>query len=43
MAAAGSRLAHLVTVDALAAALALRDPERRRLADRAGIDLPDIS
>lgn len=43
MAAAGSRLAQLVVVDALAAALAVRHPERRRLADRAGIDLPDIS
>lgn len=43
MAAAGSRLAHLVVVDALAAALALRDPDRRGRAERAGIDLPDIS
>lgn len=42
MAAAGSRLAHLVVVDALAAALALRDPDRSRLAERAGIDLPDM-
>jgi len=43
MAAAGSRLAQLVVVDALAAALALRDPDRVRRAERAGIDLPDIS
>lgn len=43
MAAAGSRLAQLVVVDALVAALALRDPERSRWAERAGIDLPDIS
>jgi DNA-binding MurR/RpiR family transcriptional regulator len=43
MAAAGSRLAHLVVIDALAAALALRDPERSRRAEQAGIDLPDIS
>ncbi|UZE27235.1 MurR/RpiR family transcriptional regulator [Pseudomonas asplenii] len=42
MAAAGSRLAQLVVVDALVAALALRDPERSRHAERAGIDLPDI-
>lgn len=42
MAAAGSRLAQLVVIDALVAALALRDPERSRLAERAGIDLPDI-
>ncbi|BBB00099.1 putative RpiR family transcriptional regulator [Actinacidiphila reveromycinica] len=43
MAAAGSRLAHLVVVDALAAALALRDPDRRRRAEHAGIDLPNLS
>jgi len=43
MAAAGSRLAQLVVLDALVATLALRDPERSRLAERAGIDLPDIS
>ncbi|MFF4768778.1 MurR/RpiR family transcriptional regulator [Streptomyces sp. NPDC001255] len=43
MAAAGSRLAQLVVVDALAAALALRDPGRVRRAERAGIDLPDLS
>ncbi|WP_199294326.1 MurR/RpiR family transcriptional regulator [Streptomyces sp. GMY02] len=43
MAAAGSRIAQLVVIDALAAALALRDPERTRRAERAGIDLPDIS
>jgi RpiR family carbohydrate utilization transcriptional regulator len=43
MAAAGSRIAQLVVIDALAAALALRDPERMRRAERAGIDLPDIS
>ncbi|WP_188898078.1 MurR/RpiR family transcriptional regulator [Microlunatus endophyticus] len=43
MAAAGSRLAQLVVIDALAAALALRDPERGRLAEQASIDLPDIS
>ena len=43
MAAAGSRLAQLVVIDALTAALALRDPERSRRAERAGIDLPDIS
>ncbi|RIT49903.1 MurR/RpiR family transcriptional regulator [Mycobacteroides abscessus] len=42
MAAAGSRLAQLVVVDALAAALAIRDPDRRRRAAHAGIDLPDI-
>ncbi|GAA3726208.1 MurR/RpiR family transcriptional regulator [Streptomyces tremellae] len=42
MAAAGSRLAQLVVVDALGAALALRDPERSRRAERTGIDLPDI-
>lgn len=42
MAAAGSRLAQLVVVDALAAALALRDPDRVSRAERAGIDLPDI-
>ncbi len=43
MAAAGSRLAHLVVIDALAARLALRDPDRSRRAERAGIDLPDIT
>lgn len=43
MAAAGSRLAQLVVIDALVAALALRDPERSRRAERAGIDLPDIA
>ncbi|MEE3661625.1 MurR/RpiR family transcriptional regulator [Brenneria sp. g21c3] len=43
MAAAGSRLAQLVVIDALVASLALRDQERSRLAERAGIDLPDIS
>ncbi|WP_416432320.1 MurR/RpiR family transcriptional regulator, partial [Pseudomonas paraeruginosa] len=43
MAAAGSRLAQLVVIDALVASLALRDQERTRLAERAGIDLPDIS
>ena len=42
MAAAGGRLAQLVVIDALVAALALRDPERSRRAERAGIDLPDI-
>ncbi len=42
MAAAGSRLAQLVVIDALVAALALRDPARSRMAERAGIDLPDI-
>lgn len=43
MAAAGSRLAQLVVIDALVAMLALRDPERSRRAERAGIDLPDLS
>lgn len=43
MAAAGSRLAQLVVIDALVAALALRDPQRSRKAERAGIDLPDLS
>lgn len=43
MAAAASRLAQLVVLDALVATLALRDPDRSRLAERAGIDLPDIS
>ena len=43
MAAAGSRLAQLVVIDALVAALALRNPERGRWVERAGIDLPDIS
>ena len=43
MAAAGSRLAQLVVIDALVAAIALRDPERSRRAERAGIDLPDIA
>ncbi|MGV0585662.1 MurR/RpiR family transcriptional regulator [Mycobacteroides chelonae] len=43
MAAAGSRLAQLVVVDALATALAIRDPDRRDRATHAGIDLPDIS
>jgi DNA-binding MurR/RpiR family transcriptional regulator len=42
MAAAGSRLAQLTVVDALAAALALADPQRRSRAEYAGIDLPDI-
>jgi len=42
MAAAGSRVAQLVVIDALVAMLALRDPERGRLAERAGIDLPSI-
>ncbi|QXI31131.1 MurR/RpiR family transcriptional regulator [Pseudomonas vanderleydeniana] len=42
MAAAGSRLAQLVVVDALVAGIALLDPERSRRAERAGIDLPDI-
>ncbi|RAE28827.1 MurR/RpiR family transcriptional regulator, partial [Burkholderia multivorans] len=42
MAAAGSRLAQLVVIDALVSALALRDPARSRCAERAGIDLPDI-
>lgn len=43
MAAAGSRLAQLVVIDALVAAIALRDPERSHRAERAGVDLPDIS
>lgn len=43
MAAAGSRLAQLVVIDALVATLALRDLERTRWAERAGVDLPDIS
>lgn len=43
MAAAGSRLAQLVVVDAVATTVALRDPERARRAELAGIDLPDIS
>jgi RpiR family transcriptional regulator, carbohydrate utilization regulator len=43
MAAAGSRLAQLVVIDALVAAVALRDPQRSRRAERAGIDLPDIA
>lgn len=43
MAAAGSRLAQLVVVDALAAALALRNTERGRRAEQAGIDLPDLT
>jgi len=43
MAAAGSRLAQLVVVDALVAAIALRDAGRSARAERAGIDLPDIS
>ncbi|TAA12101.1 MurR/RpiR family transcriptional regulator [Pseudoxanthomonas winnipegensis] len=43
MAAAGSRLAQLVVIDALVAALALRDPACTRRAERAGIDLPDLS
>jgi len=41
-AAAGSRLAQLVVIDALVTALALRDQKRSRWAERAGIDLPDI-
>ncbi|MTD13456.1 SIS domain-containing protein [Nakamurella sp. YIM 132087] len=43
MAAAGSRLAHLVTIDCLAAGLALREPDRVRRAERAGLDLPDFT
>lgn len=43
MAAAGSRLAQLVVIDALVASLALRDPERSQRAERAGIDLPDMA
>lgn len=43
MAAAGSRLAQLVVIDSLVAALALRDEARSRWTERAGIDLPDIS
>ncbi|WP_273822984.1 MurR/RpiR family transcriptional regulator [Pseudomonas asplenii] len=43
MAAAGSRLAQLVVIDALVAGIALRDPQRSRRAERAGIDLPDIN
>lgn len=43
MAAAGSRLAQLVVIDALAAVIAIRNPDRRRKAEYAGIDLPDIS
>jgi RpiR family carbohydrate utilization transcriptional regulator len=42
MAAAGSRLAHLAVVDSIAAVLALAEPERRRRAEYAGIDLPDL-
>jgi len=42
MAAAGSRIAHLAVLDALAAAIAIRDPDRRRRAQYAGIDLPDL-
>lgn len=42
-AASGSRLAHLVVVDALVTGVALREPERIRRAERAGIDLPDLS
>lgn len=43
MAAAGSRLAHLVVVDALAAGLAVQDPSRSRRAEQAGMDLPDLA
>lgn len=43
MAASSSRLAHLVVVDVLTAALALRDPDRVTRAERAGIDLPDMA
>ncbi|WFW28516.1 MurR/RpiR family transcriptional regulator [Klebsiella aerogenes] len=43
MAAAGSRLAQLVVIDTLVAALTLRDKEQSRRAERAGIDLPDMS
>jgi RpiR family carbohydrate utilization transcriptional regulator len=43
MAAAGSRLAQLVVIDALATAIAISDPDQRSRAERAGIDLPDIS
>lgn len=42
MAAAGSRFAQLAVVDAIAASLALRQPDRRRRAEYAGIDIPDI-
>lgn len=42
MAAAGSRLAHLTVVDVLAAMLVVTEPERRRTAELAGVDLPDI-
>ncbi|MCE0765087.1 MurR/RpiR family transcriptional regulator [Pseudonocardia kujensis] len=42
VAAGGSRLAHLVVVDALVTGLSLRDPDRSRRAEHAGIDLPDI-
>ncbi|VFS07241.1 DNA-binding transcriptional repressor RpiR [Citrobacter koseri] len=43
MAAAGSRLAQLIVIDTLVAALTLRDKEQSRRAERAGIDLPDMS
>lgn len=43
MAAAGSRLAQLAAVDALATALALRDPDRVARTERAGVDLPDLT
>ena len=43
MAAAGRRLAQLVVIDTLVAALTLRDKEQSRRAERAGIDLPDMS
>ncbi|KGD72129.1 RpiR family transcriptional regulator [Tatumella morbirosei] len=43
MAAAGSRLAQLVVIDTLVATLTLRDTEQSRRAERAGVDLPDMS
>jgi len=42
MAASGSRLAQLVVIDTLAAALILGDEERARRAEIAGIDLPNL-
>jgi RpiR family carbohydrate utilization transcriptional regulator len=43
LAASASRLAQLTVVDALVATLALADPERVRRAERAGMDLPDMT
>jgi RpiR family transcriptional regulator, carbohydrate utilization regulator len=43
MAAAASRIAHLTVMDAVLALVALRNPDRVHVAERAGTDIPSIN